>query len=170
MFKIGESLIQKRCEIKLTDYIENIYPYHLHFYGQIENNGLATRLFKTGARDFWFENQELLDEATEYIKSVAKQHNVIVVVQKHSGENAQKRTVAYMDFLYEGESYGYRYDFGYGYPADSAEYMFMDGNYACDCNRSAFIRETHDENFPDLDCGDEIKVTNFRVELERGEI
>ena len=39
------------------------------------------------------------------------------------------------------------YDFGYEYEEESAIFMFEDGNYSCDCNRSLFIqREYGDDN------------------------
>lgn len=31
-------------------------------------------------------------------------------------------------------------------------YIWEDGNYACDCNRSIFIQRCCDENFPKLPC------------------
>jgi len=33
-------------------------------------------------------------------------------------------------------------------------FIWEEGNYSCDCNRSKFIREV-DPDFPDMSCGDE---------------
>lgn len=37
-------------------------------------------------------------------------------------------------------------------------FIWEDGNYACDCNRSLFIQRCCDENFPDFTCGHEIEL------------
>lgn len=37
-------------------------------------------------------------------------------------------------------------------------YIWDEGNYACDCNRSLFIQRQCDENFPKFICGDKIKL------------
>lgn len=72
--------------------------------------------------------------------------------------DTHKRTIAKMVFvLPDGTRRPYEYDFGYGYPAHSAAYMFEDGNYSCDCNRSNFIGE-------DFECGHTIKMLDFEVE------
>lgn len=42
-----------------------------------------------------------------------------------------------------------------------AEYMYNEGNYACDCNRSQFIAEQCDASFPELECGDAIKLVSI---------
>lgn len=67
------------------------------------------------------------------------------------------RTVAKMVFVYKGKEYPYQMDFGYGYPVAGAEYMFKEGNYACDCNRSMFI------GLPEMRCGNKIKMKDFVV-------
>ncbi len=41
---------------------------------------------------------------------------------------------------------------------DEIPFIWEDGNYACDCNRSQFIQEQCDENFQELSCGHEIKL------------
>jgi hypothetical protein len=37
-------------------------------------------------------------------------------------------------------------------------YIWMEGNYACDCNRSDFINNQCDPNFELINCGEEIKL------------
>jgi hypothetical protein len=37
-------------------------------------------------------------------------------------------------------------------------FIWEDGNYSCDCNRSLFIQRCCDETFPDFKCGDEIEL------------
>ena len=56
-------------------------------------------------------------------------------------------------------------DFGYEYPEEQAIFMFEEGNYSCDCNRSLFIQDEYGENAIDeLDCGEEIKMLNYHLE------
>jgi hypothetical protein len=60
-----------------------------------------------------------------------------------------------VDARFKGKRYTFEYDYGPGYPVESAEYMFEDGNYSCNCNLSRFIQDKYPE-FPELDCvGDE---------------
>ena len=59
-------------------------------------------------------------------------------------------------------------NFGKDYPADSAEWMFTEGNYACDCNRSLFIRRQYGEDaMPELKCGDEIELIDYQIDERR---
>ena len=48
---------------------------------------------------------------------------------------------------------------------ECAIFMFKDGNYSCDCNRSSIIQEEYGEDAIDeLDCGEEIKMINYHIE------
>ena len=73
------------------------------------------------------------------------------------------RTVAFMSLITpDGSEYAYCDDFGYGYSAGSARYMYEEGNYSCDCNRSEFLRNLG-VPIDELDCGDTIEMKNFFV-------
>ena len=64
--------------------------------------------------------------------------------------------------LPDGRTHNITHDFGYGYPVESAEFMFEEGNYSCDCNKSLFLQE---QGF-DIDeqpCGDEITIETFKI-------
>ena len=53
------------------------------------------------------------------------------------------------------------------YPQDSAIWMFTEGNYACDCNRSLFIQQQFGEDaIPELPCGDTIELLEYHIEHE----
>ena len=70
---------------------------------------------------------------------------------------------------YEGRQYTFvdqQYVFynGYGYP-DNVDYMWRDGNYGCDCNRSLFIARFCDSSFPKFTCGEKIELIEL-VETE----
>lgn len=48
---------------------------------------------------------------------------------------------------------------------ESAIFMFEEGNYSCDCNRSLFIRWEYGEDaIPELQCGEEIKMIDYHFE------
>ena len=50
-------------------------------------------------------------------------------------------TTARMIMEYQGKKYWFEYDFRYEYPGNCAEFMFFDGNYSCDRNKSLFLNE-----------------------------
>ncbi len=112
----------------------------------------------------WFDTAE---ERTKYVtelKEVEKRLNALhLAISTEEGVHTRMRTVAKMVFVHQGKEYPCQYDFGFAYPADSAEYMFFDGNFSCDCNRSLFIRHAGFD-FPELECGEEIEMQNFEVE------
>lgn len=84
----------------------------------------------------------------------------------NSEEFTHKRTVADLTFSYENKIYKFYYDFGLEYPEESAHWMFKEGNYSCDCNRSIFINRYCDDNFEELDCGHVIKLEEMIIRLE----
>jgi hypothetical protein len=75
------------------------------------------------------------------------------------------RTIASMDLLYKDKKYHLDYDFKEEYPEKSARYIFFDGNYSCDCNKSLFIQRYCDKDFPEMECGDEIEIQNFELNI-----
>ena len=83
-----------------------------------------------------------------------------------------KRTVFVGVFQYKEKQFTVHYDFGVDYPDDAAEFMFLDGNYCCDCNRSIIIRWEHGEDaILELPCGYEIELKEYHIEhlpLEKG--
>jgi len=138
--------------------------YYLTFWGEIENDGLATAKF--GAeRNYWFETQEERDIFRANVSMFAKAAGKIVCFSEADGPLALKRTIAKMTLVYGAQRYPYEYDFGYGYEAYGAEYMFFDGNYGCDCNRSLFLQRAYpDAGIPELGCGEEIAIEGFEIE------
>lgn len=81
-------------------------------------------------------------------------------------DDVRLRTVARMTLtLPDGRAFDIEHDFGCGYPPESAEFMFEDGSYGCDCNLSLALRDAgHDVE--EMDCGDLIKITNLVVTTE----
>lgn len=42
-----------------------------------------------------------------------------------------------------------------------AEFMWTDGNYNCDCNRSLYIGRQCDKSFPEMTCGEQIELVSL---------
>jgi hypothetical protein len=49
----------------------------------------------------------------------------------------------------------------YAANVEDADYMWTLGNYSCDDNRSIFIQDQCDPDFPYLDCGDTIELVKM---------
>lgn len=43
-------------------------------------------------------------------------------------------------------------------------FMWTEGNFGCDCNKSLFIQRQCDDDFPDRDCGDDIALVSLVAE------
>ena len=71
-------------------------------------------------------------------------------------------------FKYKEKEFILRFNFEIkDYPEDAAIWMFTEGNYACDCNRSLFIRQQFGDNsIPELPCGDQIELIDYHIEYE----
>lgn len=109
---------------------------------------------------YWFE-PEL--EMTNFKK---KAHAFPKIIATDEGEGfIRSRTIAKMILVYKGLDYPFEYDFGYGYPEESADYMFFDGNYSCDCNLSRFLKRKYpNSDIQELECGEQIEIKNFEIE------
>jgi len=75
-------------------------------------------------------------------------------------EETCKCTLAMLE--YKGKKYCIIHEWAEYYPLDGAIYMWEEGNYSCDCNRSIFIQDKVDKSFEIMDCGDEIKLVELR--------
>lgn len=71
-------------------------------------------------------------------------------------------------FRYQDKEFILRFNFEIkDYPEDAAIWMFTEGNYSCDCNRSLFIRRQFGEDaIPELSCGDTIELLDYHIEYE----
>jgi hypothetical protein len=138
--------------------------YHLFFWGGINNDGLATAKFGP-ERNYWFATPEERARFKADVSLFAHAAGQIVCFNENDGPAGQVRTIAKMILGYAGKDYPFEYDFGYGYPADSAEFMFLEGNYACDCNLSTFLQRAYpDAGIQELECGDSIDIEDFEIE------
>lgn len=131
--------------------------YFIRFWGASEE-AIAKEL-GTSQRIWYFPTKA---ERDALIYRINQFSHLGLVMDLQEGHLTHKRTVATVVFKYEGHTYITRNDFGPEYPVDAVHYMYEDGNYSCDCNRSNFIREI-DPNFPHLNCGSEIKMAKLRI-------
>ena len=110
----------------------------------------------------YFKTKEERDRFLKLIKQYSSQG---LVWDLREGEMTHKRTIFVADLKYKDMVYTIHCDFGYEYPEEQAIFMFEEGNYSCDCNRSLFIQDEYGENAIDeLDCGEEIKMVNYHLE------
>ena len=72
-------------------------------------------------------------------------------------------TIAKMVLVYDTIPYPYEYNFGEGYSEEAAHYMFEEGNYSCDCNRSMFLISKYGGFINELDCGHTIELKDFEI-------
>ena len=110
----------------------------------------------------YFKTEEERDRFLKLIKQYSSQG---LVWDLREGEMTHKRTIFVADLKYKDMVYTIHCDFGYEYPEEQAIFMFEEGNYSCDCNRSLFIQEEYGEDAIDeLDCGEEIEMLNYHFE------
>ena len=148
------------------DVVAEKYEYYLGSWGGIYNDDLIAKNLGITERDFWFDNDEERANFKTKLQTFAKAHGQCICFKASEGFDVRKRTIAKMVMVFpNGKKYPFEYDFGYGYEPESAEYMFFDGNYSCDCNKSSFLSEKYPE-ITEMGCGDEIFLEDFKVTLE----
>ncbi len=142
------------------------FEYYLGFWGQVENDNLIERTTGIKEKDFWFSTEKERAEFKAKLESIADKHGVIIVFKQEQGKEVRLKTIARMTMvLPDGREFPYKYDFGYAYGKDAAKYMFLDGNYSCDCNRTIFLSKEYPE-IKEWNCGYDMELINFSVTLE----
>lgn len=143
------------------------YEYLLHTWGGFYNKKYAD-IHKEKPGYFFFNTAAERNLELNRLQLIEKQldaHHLAHIL--YEGTFVRYNTVAKMIFVYNSKKYPYEYDFGYGADTDSAKYMFNDGNYACDCNRSLFLKRNGVE-IQELECGHTIEMIDFKVERIKG--
>jgi len=51
---------------------------------------------------------------------------------------------------------------------DTMKFMYLDGNYSCDCNKKLFLADASQTDVTDGECGDEIRLKRLTVILPNG--
>lgn len=144
------------------------YEYHLNFWGGIENDNTIEKELGISEKDFWFSSEKKRDAFKVTLQDVAKKHKEVIVFSENEGVQVRFRTVVKMIMVMPGgEELPYTYDFGYAYPESSACFMWEDGNYSCDCNKSMFLSQIYPHIKEQDECGDDIELKDFKVTLEK---
>lgn len=143
----------------------NKYEYFFEFWGQAENV-IASEL-GTENKKFWFDTKEDVETFKTKVCNIAKKHKQTIVSNIYEGTNVRYETIAKMVMvLPNGKKYPFEYNFGFAYPEESAEFMFFDGNYCCDCNRSSFLSKQYSE-ISEMECGYTIQIEDFKVVFQK---
>ena len=129
------------------------YEYYLKSWGGIYDTNFVEQELGTTETDFWFDTADERTKFKKTLKEIADRHHNGIAFSEYEGTETRKRTIATMTMVFPN---------GTKYPEDSAEFIFFDGNYSCDCNKSSFISETYPD-VPEFECGDEIKLENFNI-------
>lgn len=80
-----------------------------------------------------------------------KIENAFKIVLRHSGK----------EYIVWDDLYVFEDQESYGEPLDGARFMWEEGNYSCDCNKSLFIQRQCDPSFPDMHCGESIELVSL---------
>lgn len=138
------------------------YEYLVNLWGGFFNDEYrAVHGYENGP--YWFDTKEERSEFIDKLKALEKEHGYHhLVFSEEEGYGTRLQTIAKMVLKYRGVYYELESEFQYAYPVESAYYMFFEGNYSCDCNRSLFLSRKY-KDFPELDCGHEIEMVNFKV-------
>lgn len=101
-----------------------------------------------------------------YLRALSSEPHSGLVCSHNVGPHAHHETIAVVTLEHDGKEHTYEQSFGFGYEDHSVEFMYTEGNYDCDCNRSIFLDEYCDvDTGPDpLPCGETIKLVKLVVE------
>lgn len=142
-----------------------IYEYMLHTWGGFYNEE-HQKIHGKESGYFFFNTKKDREDYLKSLKKISEDLDATVLMcTKEEGYNVRFKTIAVIKLEHDGKHYSFKYDFGYAYPVNAAYFMFNDGNYACDCNLSLFIRDKCDDSFPELPCGASIEILDVEVIL-----
>jgi hypothetical protein len=129
--------------------------YMLHWWGGCE---------KKVKEMYQYDNYMYFDskEGREIVKhNISQFDHLGLAYDEKEGELTHKDTIALVTLKYKDKIYTYEDNFGKEFPEDIARFQYEENNYSCDCNRSLFIQRYCDDEFPEMDCGDEIELVNL---------
>jgi hypothetical protein len=129
-----------------------VYPHLLRFWGGDADAVCKAMLLERnergeeddpGAVAVWFDTEQsrqlFIDQAKPRFQWLMFDvHRSDPDPEEHS--DPHRLTRARVTLEYKGQRYTFVSTFGYGYRWRSVEFMWREGNYACDCNRSLFLQ------------------------------
>ena len=104
----------------------------------------------------------------ERLEGIISAKDVCCVISEEDDD--PRMTVAEVSLLPKGHTkpITFKNRFGIGYPIHSVYYMYKEGNYSCDCNRSLHIqRYSNHAGFEEWDCGESIELVDLKVTREQ---
>jgi hypothetical protein len=133
--------------------------YFLHYWGGAEET--IKKELNINDNYFWFKTKDERDRFLSKIKRYS--HLGLALDVKESDNFTHKQTIAKVKLKYNNKEYEYNQDFSYEYPANLVHFMYEEGNYSCDCNRSLFIQRHCDSSFKEIGCGEKIQLMSLDV-------
>lgn len=143
--------------------------YMVHIWGGAWNKDANPSIEKDlGIKDGYhcFKTEEEKDAFIQLLRNPIYEDQGMMIDVKH-GVMSHKRTIFVGILKYKDREFIIHYDFGYEFPEKKAIFMFEDGNYSCDCNKSLFIQREYGEDvIEELNCGDEIELVDYHFEYK----
>lgn len=138
--------------------------YHLKFWGADTKNLLS--MINLQDTDYFFSSESNRKNFKNNLLMVIGKYGFKnIVFAEYEGEDVDKeRVVTVTLMLPNGDVHKYDESFGYGYPVDSIYYIYEDGSYSCDCNKSMQLIN-NGVNISEFLCGEEIQLIGLKVEL-----
>lgn len=121
-----------------------------------------------GTLHWWFPTEE----ASRVFCNSLRTYSVCIQDQGPIDDNTDepvdthKRLIALVTLKTpDGKEYKLEWDHGYGCQPSNARYLWEDGNYSCDCNRSMFLHEKYPEILETDRCSETIELVSLTFEL-----
>jgi len=138
--------------------------YLVHIWGGAWNNDASPSIkddYGINEGYHYFQDKQTKDKFTCILKQTQYKNQGLMIDESY-GEMSHKRTIFVYQLEYNGKIYELEHDFGYEFKKEHAIFMFEQGNYSCDCNKSLFIQNEYgEEEIDELNCGDEIKLKSY---------
>ena len=141
--------------------------YLVHIWGGAWNKDASPSIKKDYNIDngyHYFQTEKEKDLFLSILNQPQYKNQGLVTDVKY-GDMSHKRTIFVYRLGYKDKMYELEEDFGYEYEEDYAIHMFTEGNYACDCNKSLFIRAKYgEEEIKEFGCGEQIELLDYWFE------
>lgn len=143
--------------------------YMVHIWGGAFNSDANPSIEKDhGVTEgyYYFSTQKEKDDFIALI-SEPKYSDQGLISKVIYGDMSHKRTIFVATFEYLGKEFIIHYDFGYEFEENQALFIFLSGNYSCDCNRSQLIQQEYgDTAIPKLNCDNRIRLVRYHFEYK----
>lgn len=144
-----------------------VQEFYLSYWGGVERGGWIEDELGIPTTDFWCATVAMREALKARLQAVATQHHAVICFREEDGYYTRYKTTARMTMrLPDGRTFPYTYDAGYGDSREVIEFLFVDGNYSCDCNKSLLLRQVYGDAIAALPCGQTISIDTFSVSLD----